>query len=222
MVMVDRTATPAPEGLRERKKRRTRDHISTVATALFIERGFDQVAVTDVAADAEVSVNTVYNYFPAKEDLVLPPDEASPRRLADIAAIRAIGTSPARAVLDRLRHELRSRDRRLGLTEGFGPVYSMMRAAPTLMARLESLGEQMVDALARELADEAGTDPDDSRPRLVAGQIGWVHATVFAELGNRVAAGQRPEAIATAVLELLDVVEELLGDRVLHYATRQE
>ena len=220
--MGDQASTPAPEGLRERKKRRTREHISTVATTLFVERGFDQVAVTDVAATAEVSVNTVYNYFPTKEDLVLPPDEASPRRLADIAATRAIGTSPARAVLDRLRHELRSRDRRLGLTEGFGRVFTMMRAAPTLMARLESLGEQMVDALADQLAAEGDTGRGDPRPRLVAGQIGWVHATVFAEIGSRVTAGQRPDAIATAVLELLDVIEELLSERVLDYATRQE
>lgn len=57
------------EGLRERKKRQTRQYISDVATGLFIERGFDTVTVAEIADAANVSVNTVYNYFPAKEDL---------------------------------------------------------------------------------------------------------------------------------------------------------
>lgn len=59
------------EGLRERKKRQTRQYISDVATGLFLERGFEAVTVAEVADAANVSVNTVYNYFPAKEDLFL-------------------------------------------------------------------------------------------------------------------------------------------------------
>lgn len=59
------------EGLRERKKRQTRQYISDVATGLFMDRGFDAVTVAEIADAANVSVNTVYNYFPAKEDLFL-------------------------------------------------------------------------------------------------------------------------------------------------------
>ena len=55
------------EGLRERKKRQTRQYISDVATGLFMERGFDAVTVAEVADAADVSVNTVYNYFSTKE-----------------------------------------------------------------------------------------------------------------------------------------------------------
>lgn len=212
--------TPAPAGLRERKKQRSRQHISTVATELFVDRGFDTVAITEVALAAEVSVNTIYNYFRTKEDLVLPPDEASPRRLADIVQVRSRGTSAACAVLESLRSELRSRDRRLGLTEGFGPVYTMMRSAPTLMARLELLGEQMVANLTHELINEVNTSSADLRPYLVASQIGWAHSTVFAEIGSRVTEKQRPEKIATDVLKLINVIEEMLSDLVLQYATK--
>src|SRR5579884_1663131 len=56
-------------GRRERKKQQTREKIARVALELFIERGFEQVTVTEVAEAADVSVNTVYNYFPTKEDL---------------------------------------------------------------------------------------------------------------------------------------------------------
>jgi AcrR family transcriptional regulator len=56
-------------GRRERKKRQTRQVISDVATTLFLERGFDAVTVAEVARAADVAVQTVFNHFPAKEDL---------------------------------------------------------------------------------------------------------------------------------------------------------
>ncbi|BBJ40169.1 hypothetical protein SSPO_028870 [Streptomyces antimycoticus] len=68
-----------------------------MATGLFLERGFDRVTVAEVAAAAEVSVNTVYNYFPAKEDLVLPPDQASRGGSpTSCASVRPAGPPPRR------------------------------------------------------------------------------------------------------------------------------
>src|ERR1044072_8672949 len=61
--------TPEP-GLRERKKQRTREHIAETARRLFSERGFERVTVAEVARGADVSEQTVFNYFPTKEDLV--------------------------------------------------------------------------------------------------------------------------------------------------------
>ncbi|MER7079181.1 transcriptional regulator, TetR family [Saccharopolyspora kobensis] len=210
------------EGLRERKKRRTRQHISGVATALFVQRGFDQVTIAEVAAAAEVSVNTVYNYFPTKEDLVLPPEEASPQRLADIVRARRSGQSAAGAVLEQLRAEVARRDRKLGMSPGFAPVLAMMRAAPTLLARLEALGGQMTEALAEVLAEETGADAADPLPRVVAHQLGGLHSLVYAELGAHLAAGARPEELAEAATRLLDAIERALSDNVLDYATRED
>jgi AcrR family transcriptional regulator len=207
-------------GLRERKKHRTLGRIREVALELFVERGFDQVTMTEVAAAADVSVNTVYNYVGSKEDLVLPPEEASPDRLADIVRGRGIGESAAGAVLRHLRGEVRRRERTVGLTEGFGRVLSVMLAAPTLANRLAELGEQMVVRLAALLAEETASAADDPVPRLVAGQIGWFHSLVFAEIGRRAVGGDDPDAVAADVLRLLDAVEDLLGDRVLTYAVR--
>lgn len=210
------------EGLRERKKRQTRQRIYDEATRLFVERGFDHVTIAEVAAEAEVSVNTLYNYFEAKEDLVLPPDQASPQRLADMVRQRRHGESAAHAVLAHVRDEVDRRDRRLGLTEGFGRVFEMMRAAPTLTARLEHLGQQMTDALAAVLAEETGAAPDAPLPRVVAAQLGSFHALVFAEIGRRTVAGEGPDAIARAVLDLLDAVEGLFSERLLTYAVRKD
>ncbi|MDP9848638.1 TetR/AcrR family transcriptional regulator [Streptosporangium lutulentum] len=210
------------EGLRERKKRQTRQRVSEVAIGLFVERGFEHVTVAEVAEAAEVSVNTLYNYFQAKEDLVLPPDRASPQRLADIVRDRPPGESAARAVLAHLREEVRHRDPKLGLTEGFGRVFAMMRAAPTLTARLGDLALQMTDALTAVLAEETGVAPDDPLPRVVAYELGCFHSLIYTEIGKRVEAGQSPDTIAEAVLELLDIIEDLLGERVLTYAVREE
>jgi len=44
--------------------------IADAAARLFAERGYEQVAVSDVARAAEVSEQTVYNYFQTKEQLV--------------------------------------------------------------------------------------------------------------------------------------------------------
>lgn len=205
------------EGLRDRKKRQTREKISAVATRLFVERGFDHVTIAEVAEAAEVSVNTVYNYFQVKEDLVLPPE--SPERLADIVRARAPGVSAARAVLDRLRQEIVGRERQVGLSPGFGPVLEMMRAAPTLSARLGELAQEMVERLAAALAAETGSA--DAVSRAVAWQLGSVHTLVYSEIGRRVSAGSSPDEVATEVLELLDAVEGLLGAGLLGYAVRE-
>ena len=61
-------------GLRERKKQQTRRAISDAATQLFMTRGFDNTTVGEVAQAANVSEQTVLNYFPAKTDLFF--DEA--------------------------------------------------------------------------------------------------------------------------------------------------
>src|SRR6201996_3449513 len=101
--MVDVTAIPAtgqerPDGLRERKKAKTRASIREHALRLFRENGYQRTTVEQIAAAAEVSPSTFFRYFPTKEDLVLQDDmdgrvlEAfarQPQELAPLTAIRA-------------------------------------------------------------------------------------------------------------------------------------
>src|SRR6201981_846892 len=86
------------QGLRERKKARTRQAIADAAARLFAEHGYEQVAVSDVAREAEVSEQTVYNYFPTKDQLVTDRDQLIQDELSRLIRPRAPGTTPAAAL----------------------------------------------------------------------------------------------------------------------------
>src|SRR6202166_2706836 len=87
-------------GLRERKKARTRRLIAETAARLFAERGYEQVAVADVAREAEVAEQTVYNYFPTKEHLVTDREQQVQDRLCDLIRSRPAAVTPAAAIRD--------------------------------------------------------------------------------------------------------------------------
>lgn len=57
-------------GLRERKKRQTRAAIRDVALKLFLEKGYDSTTTSEIASKADVSIATLFNYFPSKESLL--------------------------------------------------------------------------------------------------------------------------------------------------------
>src|SRR5437879_13434513 len=59
-----------PTGLRERKKQRTRDAIQREAMRLFQEQGYEATTIEQIAAAADISPSTFFNYFPTKEDVV--------------------------------------------------------------------------------------------------------------------------------------------------------
>jgi AcrR family transcriptional regulator len=63
-------ATARKQGLRERKKQRTRETIVSVATRLFSEQGFEATTTAQIADAAEVSPSTFFTYFPTKADVV--------------------------------------------------------------------------------------------------------------------------------------------------------
>src|SRR2546423_3775143 len=87
-------------GLRERKKERTRRHIAESAARLFAQRGYEKVSVTDVAREADVAEQTVYNYFPTKEQLVIDRDQLVRDRLDELIRSRPASMTPAAAVRD--------------------------------------------------------------------------------------------------------------------------
>src|SRR5690242_21571654 len=78
-------------GLRERKKLETARAVRRAAIDLFLERGFDDVSVAEIAAAANVSKMTVFNYLPSKEDLLFMPMEEQTEEMAEVVRDRPAG-----------------------------------------------------------------------------------------------------------------------------------
>ncbi len=149
------------EGLRERKKRATRDAIATTARRLFAERGFDAVTVAEVAAAADVSEKTVFNHFATKEDLVFAGGETRLAELQAAIAERPAGTS----VLDvfRANSEAMLDTIAAGAGDDRLVVPRIVRDSPTLQKRLAAGWEHEAATLVAAVA--AGHRRRRRRPR---------------------------------------------------------
>jgi AcrR family transcriptional regulator len=166
-------SVPRAEGLRERKKRLMRRHLSDTATAMFLERGFDAVRVAEVAEACGVSEKTVFNYFAVKEALIMDRLETI------LAALRAGLADPSRtpvqAVLIILDGELSAMTRQLGNREDasqgraairrFG---DLIRATPSLRAYQADMMDQSTAVATEILAARVGMTAEDPEPQIAA------------------------------------------------------
>lgn len=202
-------------GLRERKKQQTRQAIADAAHRLFAERGFDAVTVAEVAREADVSEGTVFNYFPAKEDLFYEPMEAFEESL--IEAVRE--RPPGESVLAAFRRAVLSGSSRLETDETADLIARAARivsASAALRARERVILAHYTDELARLIAGETGAGDDDVVPRAVANALMGVQRELRAYVWATVLAGRRgPELVANVRRQgkrAFDRLEHGLGD----------
>ena len=198
-------------GLRERRKRETRQAVSEIATQMFVQRGFDEVTIAQVADAAGVAKMTVTNYFPRKEDLVFDRAEAVERHLADVIAARAPGESMLAAIRRDYAEAVARADVMLGLSS---PAFArMILSSPALVSRAREMLERRERALGDAIAAETGTD--NPQQRLAAALLASVHRVLAAEATQRSLAGQPREkicaALADAAARAFDLLEPSLG-----------
>src|SRR5690349_21256908 len=104
-------------GLRERKKRETRDALTRTALELFAERGYDETTLAEIAEAAGVSTRTIFAYFPSKEDILFANTQAMCDALGHALAERPAGTDALTALRDFIlgsAHEKTELDQKLG------------------------------------------------------------------------------------------------------------
>lgn len=81
-------------GLRERKKRQTREDLHRAALDLVEEKGFSAVTTDEIAARAGVSARTFFNYFASKDGAVLGQSAEDLERLKGLLAERPADEPP--------------------------------------------------------------------------------------------------------------------------------
>ncbi|MBT2901877.1 MULTISPECIES: TetR/AcrR family transcriptional regulator [unclassified Streptomyces] len=208
------------EGLRERKKRQAKQRISDMATGLFLQHGFVTVTVAEIAELADVSVNTVYNYFPAKEDLFLDRMQHVTQRVARYVRARDPGESAAEAVLREVRAAVVAVSPEFGLMDGFADFMRVIEDAPTLKARLWYLQQEVLQSVVATLREDTGASEGDPLPLLVGGQIAWIEHALVGYVSQEMMKGRKAVEVSHDALGVLDDIEGLLGDQVLNYARR--
>ncbi|XVQ85761.1 TetR/AcrR family transcriptional regulator [Microbispora siamensis] len=191
-------------GLRERKKRQTRSLISDVASGLFMQRGFDNVTVAEVAEAAGVSTKTVFNYFPRKEDLFLDRYPEAVELVTRAVRERAEGESPLAALRRLFLGMLREGHPLGGIAPGYQVFWQVILDSPALRARVRELVEEFEGVLAGLFAEAAGTDPTEPAPRLAAALVVAAYRAVYVTSIDRIRAGDPMQDVLADRVALLD------------------
>src|SRR5262249_5845306 len=155
---------PAP-GLRERKKRETRDAIARAALELFVERGYDETTLAEIADAAGVSTRTIFAYFPGKEDILFSTMQTMRDALLQALAERPAGTDALTALRDFIlasAHEKTEQEQKLG---------QVIACDPTLVSHQRARMADLQEVLGAAIAEDIGVGADDLRPQVAAASL---------------------------------------------------
>jgi AcrR family transcriptional regulator len=188
-------------GLRESKKLRIRQEIADKAMQLFVARGFDRVTVAEVAAAADVSQKTVFNYFPTKEDLFF--DEVPAREAALVDAVRS--RQPGETIVSALRRMQVSECPRL-CSPGFAAFARIIEESAALQAKELAVMARFTDVLAEAIRDELGAHELDAK--IAANVLVSVHWQFFRNARAQALSGRSGPA---AVRRLRSDLERAYG-----------
>ena len=193
-------------GLRERKKARTRRVIADAAARLFAERGYEQVAVSDVAREAEVSEQTVYNYFQTKEQLVTDLDELVQDELSRLIRTRPPGTTPAAAIRE-FALDLVEGIRRVPAEQWRGELGYLAAISPTVHRLVLEMSDRQAAAITDAISETGAVAPELARLQGIA--LAAVFQIIISEAGRRTREGESQGRIAD---ELRPAIEALIED----------
>jgi AcrR family transcriptional regulator len=192
------------EGLRERKKRQTRQQLTDTATEMFLARGFDNVRVAEIAHACGVSEKTVFNYFPTKEALIVDQPQAA------MVALRAVlddpDTPPVDAVLRILADELgaliswlNSQPGRAAAVNRYRRFGALIQTTPSLRAYQREMADQLTAVAAEILADRAGMRMTDPEPHIAATALVGLWRIQFQSIDTHLIATRTPARLRAAV-----------------------
>ncbi|WP_163508174.1 TetR/AcrR family transcriptional regulator [Fodinicola acaciae] len=194
--------------LRDLKKARTHRHIADTAARLFAERGYEAVTVSEIARAAEVAEQTLYNYFPSKEQLVTDREQQIQDRLSELIRTRPAGTSPAAAIRDFVLQQTVLDTHGLPAEAARGTLGYLAAISPTVNRLALELTDRLATALAAAISDTTPIAPEIARLQGIA--LAGVFQIVIRESGRRIRDGESPAAITDALhREVSNILTEL-------------
>lgn len=191
----------------------TRRKISDVATRMFLDRGFDEVTVAQVAKEAGVSSVTVFKHFPRKEDLLFDRVEDAVEIVRAAVRERAAGIAVLTSLRDVAFRLVDERHALSGVKDGSIPFYRTVAASSALIARAREIAAELTRALQQLLED----DPDFAGdPALFATLVVAGYAMVLTATAQRVVAEGSPGPVVDdhrqRLTELFDALRDGLAD----------
>ncbi|SEQ21452.1 TetR/AcrR family transcriptional regulator [Lentzea albida] len=177
------------ESLRDRKKRRTRAALERATVRLAAVKGYDHVTVEEIAAEADVSVRTFFNYFASKDEALIGADPEVGPRMAERVLAFPDTVTPFEAyrcsVLAEITEELDSA-RELWLLRK-----EVLMQRPDLLVRAFASGAESEQLLASAVARRAELPEDHLYPRLLvsAGSVAFRCAVTRWALDDSLALG---------------------------------
>lgn len=156
-------ASKTTEGLRERKRRQTRERISHAAMTLFLKQGFEATTIDQIAETADVSKRGFFDYFPAKEDVVAAwQDEFADSLLAAVAA------RPAKEPMTKVVEEALISTIVAAVNPQSLAIGKLIKETPALRARDHLKYAKLEQKLVEALTARAKGKADQLRIRLLA------------------------------------------------------
>jgi AcrR family transcriptional regulator len=196
-----------PEGLRERKKQRTREQIVDAAMGLFAERGYQATTIADIATAADIAPRTFFSYFPSKEAVVFHNVDRDLDRLADALRDRL----PGETAFDALRRWIDAMFDEWMAEEDEALLRKRLCREDDGLANFQGgVMARIHDLLREAIADDLGEPQDALRPRLVAAAA-WAALTSLDESFDEKAEQRGSAAKAEALAVLDDAILFLRG-----------
>ena len=189
-----------PDGLRKQKKAETRQAISNIATRLFIERGFENVSVAEVAREAGVARKTVFNYFLRKEDLFFDREEEV-RALVREAISGRGKQSPVQAFQSLMRTLLETDHPIFRMSDRPVAFWRTVVESPALTTYARELQVTLSDEVAGMLAGALDRPHGDPDARLAASMLVSTLVVAYADALRAFRDGEDPVAAFVNVRE---------------------
>lgn len=188
------------EGLRERKKQRTREQIVEAAMRLFAERGYQATTIADIAAAADIAPRTFFSYFPTKEAVVFHNADYEVEGLA--SALR--DGLPGETAFDALRRWIDGMFDEWMVKGDEALLRKRLCREDEGLANFEGGMLARIHELLREaIADDLDEPPDALRPRLVAAAAMAAWASVESSF-DETATQRGPEGNKAEALAVFD------------------